>query len=87
MGELFNEALDWLEIPSISAGERDEDALRDAAAWATKRVRGAGGTCRDGRTRRAARRWSSGNCVRQARTRPMVMIYGHCDVQDPGDPG
>ena len=31
MGELLDEALDWLRIPSISAGERDEDALREAA--------------------------------------------------------
>ena len=45
MSELFDEAVDWLKIPSISAGERDEAALREAAEWAVKRVRDAGGTC------------------------------------------
>ena len=46
-GELscFDEAVDWLRIPSISAGERDEAALREAAEWAAERVRDAGGTC------------------------------------------
>ena len=42
---LFDEAVDWLKIPSISAGERDEAALREAAEWAVKRVLDAGGTC------------------------------------------
>ena len=41
----FDEAVDWLQIPSISAGERDEAALREAAEWAVERVLAAGGTC------------------------------------------
>ena len=58
MAELFDEAVDWLRIPSISAGERDEAALREAAEWAAARVRDAGGTVRAGRhaRRRAAGR-------------------------------
>ena len=44
VGDLLEGTLDWLRIPSISAGARDEEALRHAAAWAIQRVRRAGGT-------------------------------------------
>jgi len=85
MAELFDEAIDWLRIPSISAGERNDAALREAAEWARKRVLDAGGTCELVET--------SGGAplvvgeLRSARhDAPTVMIYGHYDVQDPGDP-
>ena len=42
---LIHEAADWLRIPSISAGARNEEALRAAAEWAQRRVLAAGGTC------------------------------------------
>jgi hypothetical protein len=42
---LIHEAADWLRIPSISAGARNEAALREAATWAQRRVLAAGGTC------------------------------------------
>ena len=42
---LIHEAADWLRIPSISAGARNEVALREAAVWAQRRVLAAGGTC------------------------------------------
>ena len=72
-------------IPSISAGERNEAALREAAEWALKRVLDAGGTCRAGRDPGGAPLVVGE--LRSARgTRPTVMIYGHYDVQDPGDP-
>ena len=44
MAELLDELLDWLRIPSVSAGARDEASLLRAAEWAAKRVRDAGGT-------------------------------------------
>ena len=69
MADLFDEAVDWLRIPSISAGERDEEALRHAAEWAIERVRRAGGTAELRPDTPAARRWSSASCARRARTR------------------
>ena len=42
---LIHEAAEWLRIPSISAGARNEAALREAAVWAQRRVLAAGGTC------------------------------------------
>jgi acetylornithine deacetylase/succinyl-diaminopimelate desuccinylase-like protein len=81
---LIHEAADWLRIPSISAGSRNDAALREAAEWALTRVREAGGTCELVET--------SGGAplvVGELRARrddaPTVLIYGHYDVQDPGD--
>src|SRR3954451_17451328 len=85
MAELFDEAVDWLKIPSISAGERNDAALREAAEWAVKRVLDAGGTCELVETRGGAPHVVGE--LRSARVdAPTVMIYGHYDVQDPGDP-
>src|SRR3954471_20935822 len=85
MAELFDEAVDWLRIPSISAGERNDAALREAAEWAVQRVLDAGGTCELVETRGGAPHVVGE--LRSARDdAPTVMIYGHYDVQDPGDP-
>src|SRR3954466_12640686 len=77
--------MDWLRIPSISAGARDEEALRHAAAWAIQRVRRAGGTADMVATPGGAPLvvGELRSARKNART---VMIYGHYDVQDPGDP-
>lgn len=85
MGDLLDEALDWLRIPSISAGERDEEALRHAAAWAIQRVRRAGGTADYVDTPGGAP-LVVGELRSAKKNAPTVMIYGHYDVQDPGDP-
>ena len=45
LDDLIHEAADWLRIPSISAGARNDDALLEAAQWAQRRVLEAGGTC------------------------------------------
>src|SRR3954454_12232669 len=85
MAELFDEAVDWLRIPSVSAGERNDAALREAAEWAVKRVLDAGGTCELVETRGGAPHVVGE--LRSARVdAPSVMIYGHYDVQEPGDP-
>ena len=81
---LIHEAADWLRIPSISAGARNDAALRDAAEWALRRVRAAGGTCDLVETADAPLVVGE---LRAARGdgAPTVLIYGHYDVQDPGD--
>jgi acetylornithine deacetylase/succinyl-diaminopimelate desuccinylase-like protein len=85
MTALFDEAVDWLKIPSISAGARNDAGLREAAEWACGRVLDAGGTCELVETRGGAPHVVGE--LRSARAdAPTVMIYGHYDVQDPGDP-
>ncbi|MDA0182536.1 M20/M25/M40 family metallo-hydrolase [Solirubrobacter phytolaccae] len=85
MADLQGEVLDWLSIPSISAGARDEEALRHAAAWAIQRVRRAGGTAEMVDTPGGAP-LVVGELRSAKKNAPTVMIYGHYDVQDPGDP-
>jgi acetylornithine deacetylase/succinyl-diaminopimelate desuccinylase-like protein len=84
VGDLLEEARDWLSIPSISAGARDEEALRHAAAWAIQRVRRAGGTAEMVDTPGGAP-LVVGELRSAKKNAPTVLIYGHYDVQDPGD--
>lgn len=85
MADLLEEAIDWLRIPSVSAGRRDEAALREAAEWAATRVRAAGGTCDLVDTPGGAP-LVVGELRSSRDDAPTVMIYGHYDVQDPGAP-
>src|SRR6201991_3381686 len=85
MPELLDEAINWLRIPSISAGERDEASLEQAAEWAAQRVRHAGGTAELVPTPGGAP-LVVGELRSGRENAPTVMIYGHYDVQDPGDP-
>jgi acetylornithine deacetylase/succinyl-diaminopimelate desuccinylase-like protein len=85
VAELFDEAVDWLRIPSISAGERNDAGLREAAEWALKRVVDAGGTCELVETTGGAP-LVVGELRSASEGAGTVMIYGHYDVQDPGDP-
>jgi acetylornithine deacetylase/succinyl-diaminopimelate desuccinylase-like protein len=81
---LIHEAADWLRIPSISIGTRNDAALREAAVWALRRVRAASGTCDLVETAGGAPLVVGE--LRAARDdAPTVLIYGHYDVQDPGD--
>ncbi|MDA0165896.1 M20/M25/M40 family metallo-hydrolase [Solirubrobacter ginsenosidimutans] len=86
MSSLFDEAVDWLKIPSISAGERNDAGLRKAAEWALKRVLDAGGTCELVETAGGAPLVVGELRASSRDDAPTVMIYGHYDVQDPGDP-
>jgi acetylornithine deacetylase/succinyl-diaminopimelate desuccinylase-like protein len=81
---LIHEAADWLRIPSISAGARNEPALRSAAEWAQRRVLAAGGTCDLVDTPSGAP-LVVGELKAARDGAPTVLIYGHYDVQDPGD--
>jgi acetylornithine deacetylase/succinyl-diaminopimelate desuccinylase-like protein len=81
---LIHEVADWLRIPSISIGERNDEALRAAAEWAQRRVLAAGGTCELVDTPGGAPLVVGE--LRAARAdAPTVLIYGHYDVQDPGE--
>jgi acetylornithine deacetylase/succinyl-diaminopimelate desuccinylase-like protein len=85
VAELLDELVEWLRIPSVSAGARDEAALRAAAEWAAERVRRAGGAARLEATAGGAP-LVVGELDAARRDAPTVLIYGHYDVQDPGDP-
>jgi acetylornithine deacetylase/succinyl-diaminopimelate desuccinylase-like protein len=81
---LIHEVADWLRIPSVSAGARNERALDEAARWAQRRVLDAGGTCDLVDTPSGAPLVVGE--LRAARAdAPTVLVYGHYDVQDPGD--
>jgi acetylornithine deacetylase/succinyl-diaminopimelate desuccinylase-like protein len=80
---LIHEAADWLRIPSISAGARNDAALREAALWAQRRVLEAGGSCELVDTPNAPLVVGELKAARE--DAPTVLIYGHYDVQDPGD--
>jgi acetylornithine deacetylase/succinyl-diaminopimelate desuccinylase-like protein len=84
LDELIHEVADWLRIPSISAGARNDTALREAAMWALTRVREAGGTCELVDTPGGAP-LVVGELRAHRDDAPTVLIYGHYDVQDPGD--
>ena len=81
---LIHEAADWLRIPSISAGARNDAALLEAAQWAQRRVLEAGGTCELVDTPGGAP-LVVGELRAAREDAPTVLIYGHYDVQDPGD--
>ena len=81
---LLDDLLDWLRIPSISTGGGDPADLQRAAEWAATRVRGAGGTAElvtiDGGNPLVV-----GDLAASTPDAPTVLIYGHYDVQGPGD--
>jgi acetylornithine deacetylase/succinyl-diaminopimelate desuccinylase-like protein len=83
---LLSDVVDWLRIPSISTGSApDRDALHDAASWACARVREAGGSADvlDGYGHPLV----VGELRAVREDAPTVLIYGHYDVQAPGDSG
>ncbi len=81
---LLDDLLDWLRIPSISTGGGDPADLQRAAEWAATRVRGAGGTA-DLVTIGDGNPLVVGELRAAPPDAPTVLIYGHYDVQGPGD--
>lgn len=84
MATLLEDLCEWLRIPSISTGGGDPADIERAAQWACDRVREAGGECE-------LVRIGDGNPLVLGELRaavegaPTVLIYGHYDVQGPGD--
>jgi acetylornithine deacetylase/succinyl-diaminopimelate desuccinylase-like protein len=86
MSELFDQLVDWLRIPSISTGGGDPADIERAAEWAAGHVRRAGGEAElvrigDGNP------LVVGDLKADRADAPTVLIYGHYDVQGPGDLG
>ncbi|MEJ7893480.1 MAG: M20/M25/M40 family metallo-hydrolase [Solirubrobacteraceae bacterium] len=83
MNPLLDELLGWLRIPSISTGGGSDADLRRAAAWVCERVDTAGGDARLLMT--AGNPIAYGELRARKADAPTVLIYGHYDVQSPGD--
>jgi len=80
---LLDDLLDWLRIPSISTGGGDAADLERAAAWVVQRLAAVGG---EGRVVATEGNPLAVGELRAAREdAPTVLIYGHYDVQGPGD--
>ncbi|MGH2704679.1 MAG: M20/M25/M40 family metallo-hydrolase [Actinomycetota bacterium] len=81
---LLDPLLEWLRIPSVSAGGANPEALRAAAVWVAERVRSAGGSAH------LVEGGGSPLVLGELGPRPAggsvptVLIYGHYDVQSPG---
>ncbi|MCW3015947.1 MAG: family dipeptidase [Solirubrobacterales bacterium] len=82
---LLHDLVEWLRIPSISTGVPDREGLRAAAMWACARVRDAAGVAEvlDGYGHPLV----VGELRAARADAPTVLIYGHYDVQAPGDLG
>ena len=81
---LLDELTDWLRIPSISTGEGDPAELERAARWVVDRIRGAGGEA-DLVTVDGGHPLAVGELRAAEAGAPTVLLYGHYDVQSPGD--
>src|SRR4051794_7145360 len=82
--DLLDELTDWLRIPSISTGDGDAAQLERAARWVTDRIRGAGGEA-DLVTVDGGHPLAVGELRAASRDAPTVLLYGHYDVQSPGE--
>src|SRR5690349_21039131 len=85
---MLDDLISWLRIPSVSTGPAtDPDGLRAAAEWVRRRITRAGGTAElvdDGDAPPLVHGRLAATGARGADA-PSVLLYGHYDVQDPGD--
>ena len=78
----------WLAIPSVSADPAGRGDVRRAARWLQERLGAAGATVRtvpSGPAPLVVARFT-GRCTRGSGRAPLVVVYGHYDVQ-PAGPG
>lgn len=80
LGELF----EWLRIPSISADPVRTPDVRAAGEWVCEYVREAGGGCELIETDAQPLAIGEIRASRDAAQAPVVLLYGHFDVQPPG---
>jgi acetylornithine deacetylase/succinyl-diaminopimelate desuccinylase-like protein len=81
---LLDELVEWLRIPSISTEDVDPESMRAAAEWACELVRRAGGEAALD-TSHGGNPLAVGELRASVPDAPTVLIYGHYDVQAPGD--
>ena len=81
---LLDDLIDWLRIPSISTGGGDPADLARAAEWVCERVVAAGGTAEPDMSH-GGNPLAVGELRAASGGAPTVLIYGHYDVQSPGD--
>ncbi|MDP9235187.1 MAG: M20/M25/M40 family metallo-hydrolase [Actinomycetota bacterium] len=76
---MLEELIEWLKIPSISSGGGDPADLVRAAEWAAAKVSAAGGSAEviEGEVNPLV----IGQLRAQRADAPVVMVYGHYDVQ------
>jgi acetylornithine deacetylase/succinyl-diaminopimelate desuccinylase-like protein len=82
----LDDLFEFLRIPSVSADPAHAGDVRAAGEWVCSFVRSAGGTCELVET--GAHPLAVGE-IRASSDRnraPTVLVYGHFDVQPPGDP-
>jgi acetylornithine deacetylase/succinyl-diaminopimelate desuccinylase-like protein len=79
----LEEFKDYLRIPSISTGDVDPGALRAAADWVAGYIRKAGGEVEIIETARNPLVY--GELASSNPGTPTALVYGHYDVQSPGD--
>ncbi len=79
----LDDLLTWLRIPSISTGGGTDEDLRRAAVWVCERIDAAGGDAQLLITE--GNPIAYGELTARDPDAPTVLIYGHYDVQAPGD--
>lgn len=82
---LLEELSSWLRIPSISADPAHDADVRAAGAWMCELVAAAGGTCELVETGGHPLAVGELRASSSAADAPTVLLYGHFDVQPPGD--
>lgn len=79
--------LEWLRIPSVSADPGATRDVRRAGEWVLEYLNGFGASCRLLQPAGATHPFVAGVVPASERYRdaPRVLLYGHFDVQPPGD--
>lgn len=80
---LLDELIEFLKIPSISSDGGNASGLREAAQWVAAKIEAAGGTSEIIETK--GNPIVTGDLVAGEAGRPTILVYGHYDVQSPGD--
>ena len=81
----LEELSSWLRIPSISADPAHADDVRAAGQWVCDFVRAAGGACELVESGRHPLAIGEIPASRDSAVAPTVLVYGHFDVQPPGE--
>jgi acetylornithine deacetylase/succinyl-diaminopimelate desuccinylase-like protein len=83
--EKLEELAAWLRIPSVSADPAHAGDVRAAGQWVCDYVRAAGGTCELVETGGHPLAVGELRASSDPERAPTVLVYGHFDVQPPGD--